>query len=144
MYNWRQIIDIERPSRRRVWQFIVFNVGGIAFFVTGYSVFALLYGVFSWQWWQAKFVADIAGWTVNYLIQRYWAFAQESQNIRDRYILRRFILISLANVPIDYAIVGLLNWLGVSPYIGLWVSSLFFTAWKYLWYRLWVFRQKNN
>jgi hypothetical protein len=49
---------------------------------------------------------------------------------------------SLFNIPIDYAIVGGLKWLGVTPFLGLWISSIFFTIWKWLWYKHWVFKAR--
>jgi hypothetical protein len=55
-------------------------------------------------------------------------------------VLKKFVPFSLFNIPIDYAIVGGLKWLGVTPFLGLWISSLFFTVWKWLWYKHWVFR----
>jgi len=134
---------IRIPSRRGVKQFVLYNIGGIAFFGVGYGLFALLYGIASWPWWVAKIFADLAGWTVNYLVQRHIAFRREAAGQRERTILGKFTAISLVNVPLDYAIVGGLKLLGVSPFIGLWLSSLFFTVWKYLWYRSWVFRAKN-
>lgn len=130
----------KKPSKRTLRQFVLYNIGGIAFFVTGYSIFSILYGLFSWKWWIAKIVADLSGWTVNYFVQRFIAFRHESKHHTEKKLFTRFSAISLINVPIDYAIVGGLRLLGVSPFIGLWVSSAFFTMWKFLWYKFWVFK----
>lgn len=121
-----------------------FNFGGIAFFVSGYAVFALLYGVFNVHWLIAKGIADLIGWTLNYLIQRYLAFRKESKDIPQKKLLKKYIGFSLLNVLIDYALVGGLKLLGVSPFLGLWISSLFFTVWKYIWYKLWVFKKPKS
>ncbi len=43
---------------------------------------------------------------------------------------------------LDYFIVYWLKGVGITPYIGQFISSGFFTVWKYLWYRLWVFPTK--
>ncbi len=131
---------VRKPSKRTVSQFLVYNLGGFAFFGVGYGVFVLLYGVFSWRWWVAKIIADLSGWTVNYLIQRFIAFRHESKHHTEKKLLARFSIISILNIPIDYAIVGGLKLLGISPFLGLWISSLFFTVWKYVWYKLWVFK----
>lgn len=128
------------PSAHTIRQFAYFNLGGTAFFVIGYALFTLLYGVFGTTWWIAKIVADCIGWTINYLVQRHIAFAEESKNHTEKVLLGKFTVISVANVPIDYAIVGGLKMLGVSPFIGLFVSATFFTVWKWLWYKYWVFR----
>jgi putative flippase GtrA len=129
-----------KPSARTVKQFGLYNIGGMAFFVTGYAVFSLLYGLFGWQWWLAKIIADLCGWSINFLVQRFLAFRHESQQYTNRALFVRFSVISIANVPLDYAIVGGLKWLGVSPFIGLFVSAGFFTIWKFIWYKWWVFR----
>lgn len=131
---------IRIPSRQGIKQFAIYNLGGAAFFVIGYGVFALLYGVVGWEWWVAKALGDLCGWTVNYLIQRHLVFHKEAQGQRERAILGKFTLISGVNLLIDYLIVGGLRLLGVSPFLGLWISSIFFTFWKYLWYKIWVFR----
>lgn len=133
-----------KPSKRTVKQFVLYNIGGVGFFLTGYSVFSFLFGLLHWEWWTAKIVADLTGWTVNYLIQRLLAFREESQAHTEKVLFVRFSAISLVNVPLDYAIVGGLNWLGVTPFIGLFVSSCFFTIWKFLWYKFWVFKPKAS
>jgi hypothetical protein len=40
---------------------------------------------------------------------------------------------------LDYAIIGGLKAIGITPYIGFFISSLFFTVWSWLWYKYWVF-----
>lgn len=134
---------IAKPSKKSVVQFAYFNLGGVAFFVVGYTVFAFFYGILSLEWWVAKIIGDFCGWTVNYLVQRFVAFSEESKNHTEKSLLKRFSIVSVANVPIDYAIVGGLKYIGISPFIGLWLSSLFFTVWKYIWYKWWVFRVRN-
>lgn len=135
---------IRIPSRQGIKQFVIYNLGGAAFFVIGYGIFALLYGVFDMWWVLAKAIGDLCGWTANYLIQRHLVFHKESQGQRERIILGKFTLISAVNLLLDYLIVGGLKLLGVSPFLGLWLSSIFFTFWKYLWYKIWVFRPRNS
>lgn len=134
----------KKPSKKSIKQFVLYNFGGVGFFVTGYLVFSLLYGVFEWEWWQAKIIADLFGWTVNYLIQRFFAFRDESRAHTEKALFARFSFISLINVPLDYAIVGGLNWLGLTPFIGLFVSACFFTVWKFIWYKFWVFKPSRS
>ncbi|MGB4759552.1 MAG: GtrA family protein [Candidatus Saccharimonadales bacterium] len=133
---------LKRPTKRGVIQFIYYNLGGVAFFLSGYLVFVLLYGVLHWWWWVAKGIADLVGWGLNYLIQRYLAFNEESKQQSQRKLISKYVGFSLLNVLIDYALVAGLYFLGVSPFLGLWISSIFFTIWKYLWYKFWVFKNK--
>ena len=84
-------------------------------------------------------LADLVGWTLNYLAQRYWAFSRPALGHQERDIAKKYILLTILNFGIDYVIVGSLKAIGISPYIGLFISAGFFTIWNYTWYRLWVF-----
>ena len=134
----------KRPSKQGLIQFVYFNFGGIVFFVAGYAVFALLYGLLHWWWFVAKGLADLIGWSLNYLIQHYLAFNETARAHGHKKVLKKYVPFSLLNVLIDYAIVGGLNWLGISPFLGLWISSLFFTIWKWLGYKHWIFKPSDT
>lgn len=114
------------------------------FFVVGYLVFAILYGVFHWPWLPAKLLADFLGWSANFAIQYFVAFGDERKGQKTHAVAGKFTAISLLNLLIDYAIVGGLNWLGVTPFIGLFVAAGFFTIWKWLWYKNWVFKKHQD
>lgn len=130
--------------KRRIIQFIEYLVGGGVFFWSGYATFALLYSGFHWEWWQAKLLADTIGWTLNYLVQRYWAFANKSLKQHEGTNRTRYIIVSVVDTVLDYCIVGGLNALGISPYAGMFVAAGFFTIWNYLLYRFWVFPEVYN
>ncbi len=136
--NYRRM----RPTKRGFLQFLYYNLGGIVFFVSGYALFALLYGVFHWYWLLAKGLADLVGWALNYLVQHYLAFSQVAREHGHKKVLKKYIPFSLLNVLVDYAIVGGLRLVGVTPFIGLWIASLFFSIWKWLWYKHWIFARK--
>ncbi len=40
-------------------------------------------------------------------------------------------------------IVGGLRAIGITPYIGQFISSGFFTVWNWLWYSMWVFKKQK-
>lgn len=122
-------------------QFMLFNAGGLAFFVVGYTVFAGLYGLAHWAWLPAKIVGDSLGWLCNFAIQYFLAFHEERRTGRPHVIVGKFTVISLVNLGIDYALVAVLAWIGLSPFIGLIIASQFFTVWKWFWYKRWVFRR---
>lgn len=123
---------------------MLFNLGGVVFFASGYAVFALLYGVLHWHWLFAKGVADLVGWSLNYLIQHGLAFREAAQVQGHKKVLKKFVPFSLINIPIDYAIVGGLTWLGVTPFLGLFIAAGFFTIWKWLWYKHWIFKPEKT
>jgi putative flippase GtrA len=139
----KRSLRLQKPSKKGVIQFVFFNAGGIAFFVVGYASFSLLYGLLHWPWLPAKIVGDSLGWSCNFAIQYFVAFREERHGHQPRVIFGKFTVISLINLGIDYAIVGLLAWAGVTPFIGLIIASQFFTVWKWLWYKHWVFKPKS-
>jgi putative flippase GtrA len=128
-----------RIDRRSALQFAEYWIGGNVFFFSGYITFTICYGVFHWRWWQAKLLADTIGWTLNYLVQRYWAFTNTSLKTHEAKNRWRYAALSIIDTVLDYAIVGSLVWLGLTPYLGLFVAAGFFTFWNYFWYRYWVF-----
>jgi putative flippase GtrA len=128
-----------RIDRRSALQFAEYWIGGNVFFFSGYITFTICYGVFHWRWWQAKLLADTIGWTLNYLVQRYWAFTNTSLKTHEAKNRWRYVALSIIDTVLDYAIVGGLVWLGLTPYLGLFVAAGFFTFWNYFWYRYWVF-----
>lgn len=133
-----------RLSRHNIVQFLEYMVGGTIYFWSGYVVFALCYSAFSWDWLPAKLAADVVGWTLNYLVQRYWAFNNKDLKKHEARTAGRYILVSIGNLGLDYLIIWGLKSIGVSPYIGFFISAGFFTFWNYFWYRFWVFFSKRK
>jgi putative flippase GtrA len=135
---------ITKPTKKTFLQFIIFNFGGVMFFVIGYVTFVILYGLFHWAWLPAKILADFLGWTANFVIQYFWAFREEAKAQHAHKVTGKFTAVSIMNLGIDYAIVALLAWIGVSPFIGLIIAANFFTIWKWLWYKHYVFARKHH
>jgi len=133
-----------RPTRRNIIQFLQYMVGGTVYFWSGYAIFAICYSGLGWDWLWAKILADIIGWTLNYGVQRYWAFSSKGLTRHEGRTVGKFGLVALANLGLDYLIIWGLKTLGVSPYIGFFISAGFFTVWNYLWYRFWVFFTATN
>lgn len=113
-------------------------VGGSVYFWVGYGVFAVCYSGLGWSWLWAKIAADAIGWSLNYLVQRFWAFA-DHVSLSEMQHASRYVFIEAIGFILDYLIIGGLNYIGVSPYIGFFLSAGFFTIWSYLWYKYWVF-----
>lgn len=131
-----------RPTRRNIVQFLEYFIGGGVYFWSGYLVFALCYSGFHWNWLWAKIAADVVGWTLNYLVQRFWAFNNKNLKKHEAATAGKYALISIFNLGLDYLIIWGLNAIGISPYLGFFISAGFFTVWNYLWYRFWVFYNK--
>ena len=133
---------IKKNQRREIKRFTEYMISGGAYFWSGYLVFFAIdkgiHGSFFW----AKSVSTLAGWTVNYLLQRYWVFNNPKLKKHQTEVTNRYIIITLVDFVLDYFIVFGLKQVGVTPYIGQFVSSGFFTGWNYLWYKYWVFSKK--
>lgn len=122
-------------------QFLKYVVGGSLYFWSGYAIFAICYSGSHLWWMWGKALGDIVGWTVNYLAQRYWAFAGTHAHLSEMQHVGRYIFISSIGLLLDYLIIAGLKYIGISPYIGLFISAGFFTGWNYLWYKYWVFAE---
>lgn len=83
--------------------------------------------------------ANVIGWTVNYLLQRFWVFRNPELSKHKVDVTGRYMVITLVNFFLDYIIVYALQLIGITPYIGQFVSAGFFTIWNYIWYKTWVF-----
>ena len=125
-------------SKQNIRQFLKYMSGGSLYFCIGYAIFALCYSGLRWNWLPSKFVSDIIGWTLNYLVQRFWAFA-EQHHLSEMQHAGRYLFIESIGFGLDYAIIGGLKAIGITPYIGFFISSGFFTVWSWLWYKYWVF-----
>lgn len=127
------------PHKKTAIQFGKYLAGGNLYFWSGYAVFAVCYSVFGWNWLPSKILADAIGWTLNYLAQRYWAFNSDHLRLSEIQHVGRYIFIESIGFILDYLIIGGLNAIGITPYIGFFISAGFFTVWSYLWYKYWVF-----
>lgn len=125
-------------------QFMEYMVGGGVYFITGYATFVVCYSLIGWGWFWSKFTADVIGWSLNFLVQRYWAFTDPKLKDQDPIVRIKYLCLTAINFVIDYAIVGSLNHVGVTPYIGLFVAAGFFTGWNWYWYKYWVFKPKHS
>lgn len=124
---------------RRITEYLI---SGGAYFWSGYLIFFAidkgLEGSFFW----AKSVSTLGGWAVNYVLQRYWVFKNPHLRKHQTEVTGRYAVITIVDFVLDYMIVYGLKQFGITPYLGQFVSSGFFTVWNYLWYKYWVFPDK--
>lgn len=130
---------LTKPEIKR---FLKYMAGGGLYFWVGYGVFATCYSGLGWDWLPSKILADIIGWSLNYVVQRFWAFSDQA-HLSEMQHAGRYVFIESVGFVLDYAMIWGLNAVGVSPYIGFFIASGFFTVWSYLWYKYWVFPAKT-
>lgn len=116
--------------------------GGALYFIVGYGVFAIFYSGLKWSLIPAKLMGDLIGWSLNYFVQRYWAFNSPHLKLSEMQHAGRYLTIESIGFVIDYAMIVGLKAIGITPYIGIFISAAFFTVWSYLWYKYWVFPEK--
>jgi putative flippase GtrA len=124
-------------------RFAKYISGGAVYFWVGYAVFAICYSILKWDWLLAKIAADAIGWTLNYLVQRLWAFSDRI-HLSEMQHAGRYVFIESVGFVLDYLIIWGLKSIGVTPYIGFFVSAGFFTIWSWLWYKHWVFPKRGQ
>lgn len=86
-------------------------------------------------WW-ANIIGNSIGIVLNYLFQRFLAFP-------GRNILNsgwRFAIITIVNLFLSYCILRWLTNTGIELWFAQFISAGIFTAWNYVWYKLWVFK----
>ena len=130
-------------SRKEVERFLKYMAGGGLYFWIGYAVFAVGYSGFKWGWLPAKILADAVGWTSNYLVQRFWAFSDRI-HLSEMQHAGRYVFIESVGFVLDYFIIWGLKSIGITPYIGFFISAIFFTFWSWAWYKYWVFPEKTK
>lgn len=107
-------------------------------------MFALLYSLVGLDLVTSKIIAYIFGLTVNFILERIWVFGDSKSKAEIERVSIRYVILSVVNLGIDTLIVWGLNNIGITPYIGQFVSSGFFTVWNYVWYKIWVFAGKGE
>ena len=112
--------------------------GGVYFWI-GYALLDYLYYLQHWSLWWSTILSNILGWAVNFLLQRFWVFNNQALKGHQTDVTRRYIFITLVDFVLNYYILLGLRTVGITPAIGQFISSAFFTGWNYLWYRFWVF-----
>ncbi len=129
----------KNPNRKLAIQAVEYLVSGGAYFWSGYALFAWLWSGLHWSLWWASITSNMFGWTINFLLQRYWVFKNPHLKNHLGQVTGRYIFITLVDFGINYLILYGLKRVGITPYIGQFVSAGFFTIWNYVWYRWWVF-----
>jgi putative flippase GtrA len=120
-------------------QFIEYMVSGGVYFWVGYAILNYLYYAAHWSLWWATIVSNVIGWATNFVLQRFWVFNNRSLKGHQTQVTTRYIFITLVDFVLNYFILFGLKQIGITPAIGQFISSAFFTVWNWFWYKLWVF-----
>jgi len=134
-----------KKFKKFVIQFTEYMISGGAWFWVGYGTFAFMDLVLGVEFWPAKIFSYVVGASVNFLLQRFWVFKQKKGSKKELgRAAKRYYSLMFVNFLLDQFIVGGLRSIGISPYIGQFISSGFFTVWNWLWYSRWVFKKQKK
>lgn len=138
---------LRKKQQKEVKRITEYLVSGGAYFWSGYLAFFIIDKLFHGAFFWAKSVSTLVGWTVNYILQRYWAFNNPKLKAHQTEVTARYAVITIVDFVMDYLIVWGLTHISIlgfsiNPYVGQFISAGFFTVWNYLWYRFWVFPDK--
>lgn len=138
----------KKKNRKLAVQFVEYMVSGGVYFWVGYTILNYLYYAQHWDkgilFWWATIISNVIGWTVNFIMQRFWVFNNKSLKSHQTEVTGRYIFITLVDFVLTYFILYGLKYIGITPAIGQFISSGFFTAWNWFWYKYWVFPEKFN
>ena len=129
----------KKSQKREITRFTEYMVGGGLWFWSGYFIIVYLNGRMPLFW--VNFIGNAVGITLNFLVERYWAFkAKRPATLlvaTKRYLIYTFLNAFLLN----YLILAVLaHQFNIQPKIGQFIAAGFFTVWNYLWYKAWVFK----
>src|SRR5436190_8679339 len=133
---------IKTKNRKVVVQFVEYMISGGVYFWVGYLLLDYFYYILHWNLWWSTIISSIAGWTANFILQRFWVFNNKALKEHATQVTTRYIIITLVDLVLNYFILYGLKQVGITPAIGQFISSAFFTAWNWFWYKLWVFPEK--
>jgi putative flippase GtrA len=133
---------ITKKQRKEATRFVEYMIGGGVWFWSGYVIIVVLDGHIGLFW--ANVLGQTVGLSLNFLIERYWAFKTK----RPAALLvatKRYIVYTIVNAfGLNYLILLGLRNVGIDPAIGQFIASAFFTVWNYYWYKVYVFKGKEK
>lgn len=133
---------LNKKQRKELTRFAEYMVGGGVWFWSGYVIIVVLDDHIGLFW--ANVLGQTVGLTLNFLIERYWAFRTKKQTKLGVATTRYIIYTALNAFGLNYLILLMLKNVGIDPAIGQFIASAFFTVWNYYWYKVWVFKGQDR
>lgn len=133
----------KRRMKKLIIQLASYMVGGGVWFWSGYVLIILLddhIGLFA-----ANLIGNAVGITLNFIIQRFVAF-RTNRPVSIVLSARRYVVYTVLNAfLLNYLILyAIREYIGWGPEIGQFIASGFFTVWNYIWYKIWVFPERDH
>ena len=135
-------VKLKKKQKRELERIIEYMIGGGVWFWSGYILIVLLDNHIGLFW--ANFIGNLVGLSLNFIIERYWAF-RTNKPTKLIVATKRYIVYTAINAfALNYFILLSLQNVGIMPEIGQFIASAFFTVWNYVWYKAWVFKGQDS
>lgn len=129
---------LKKKQRRELTRFAEYMVGGGLWFWSGYFIIVFLNGRVPLFW--ANFIGNAVGITLNFMVERYWAFKTRRPTTLFIATGRYLVYTAVNAFLLNYLILAVFKRFGVGPKYSQFAAAGFFTFWNYYWYGAWVFR----
>lgn len=98
-----------------------------------------------WDSMTALITSSLLAHLLFFIVNKEWVFEDETGKRKTGVEAVRFIIFMGLNFFINIAIItGLDNYFDIDPYIGQFISALFFTVWSFIGLKYWVFRDVKH
>lgn len=126
-------------------EFIKLQLAGNILFWGTYLGFFLLYEMANWTEVASLAIASIVAHILFFIANSEWVFDEKGKRRKSPGELTRFIMFMGLNYFINLGIIySLSHYFGITPYIGQFVSAMFFTLWTFVGLKYWVFREAHH
>ncbi len=130
----------KRQLIRLAIQFLKLQLAGNIIFWGTYLGYFVSDYVFGHPELWALALSSLLAHVVFFIVSREWIFDAATGRRKQRQEVIKFIVFMGFNYFLNLAIIeGLRHFLGITPYIGQFISGFFFGVWTYLGLKLWVF-----
>ncbi len=126
-------------------EFIKLQLAGNILFWGTYLGFFLLYEVANWTEIASLALASIVAHALFFFVNSEWVFDENGKRRKTSGELTRFVAFMGLNYFINLGIIyALSHYLDITPYIGQFISAMFFTVWTFVGLKYWVFREAHR
>ena len=126
-------------------EFVKLQLAGNVLFWGTYIGYFLLHEMAHWEYMHALVTASAIAHILFFIVDKEWVFEDETGRRKTSTEAIRFVLFMGLNFFINLGIIaGLKEYFGITPYIGQFISGLFFTVWSFVGLKFWVFRDAKH
>lgn len=126
-------------------QFIKLQLAGNILFWGTYIGFFLLHELADMPEVSALALASIVAHAAFFVVDKKWVFHEGEGRRKTNTEITRFIVFMGINYFINLGIItGLSYYFDITPYIGQFISALFFTFWTFIGLKYWVFKKPKQ